>query len=433
MAYYLAVDIGASSGRIIVADTKDKDYVLDEVYRFKNSTIIENSHLVWDIDHIFKEIKEGIKRAIQKYKNIESMAIDSFGCDYVLLNNDERLGKPYSYRDNRTLDLINEVHSIISNEELYKITGSQFQTFNTIYQLYKDKKDGILSKATDFLMIPEYLNYLLTGVKMKEVTMASTTGLLDSSTLAFSKEIISRLNLKKELFKELHKNTEYVGNFKDEIRDEVGGNIKVVLTLSHDTASSVNGIKDFNDSLYISSGTWSLIGVKSNKAIKTKEAFNSNYSNELGENYFRFQKNIMGLWITQRLKDELKIGYLEMAKLARESSFNYIFDVNDRVFLNPKSMKDEIRNYFIKEGLVPPKDDKDLINSVYRSLAYSYKKSIDEIEEITKKSYQDLYIVGGGAQNEFLNEMTKLYTKKNLIIQKTESSSIGNIKGQIGE
>ena len=430
MKYRLAVDLGASSLRVTV---EDQNKQLFEVYRFQNGPVLNKEHLTWEIDRIFQEIKIGLKLAIKKYQTIESMAIDSFGCDYVVMHENEKINPVFSYRDRRTFDIIDEVYDRITAKELYQISGIQFQPFNTIFQLYKDKKEGRLDKATDFLMIPEYFTYLLTGRKVHERTMASTTGILDTSTLEYSKEIVNRLGFNETLFKNIQNPSFFVGNFTKEIEEEVGGNIPVYLTTSHDTASSVEGIDLLDDIPYLSSGTWSLIGIKQKEPIKTDEAMTLNYSNERGPSYFRFQKNIMGLWITQRLHNELKLDYLEMARISRESNNEATFDVNDERFLNPPSMKDEIITYFKERGIIKKWENKDLLNAVYRSLAKSYSIALSEIEYLTNKKYDKLVIVGGGASNLFLNEMTKYYTQKELIILPIESSTIGNIKNQKGE
>ena len=298
MKYYLAIDIGASSGRHIIGYKDENSNIkMEEIYRFKNGVVKQNNHLIWDIDYLFKEIKEGIKIAINKYQNIESLSIDTWGVDYVLLQNDKIIYPCYAYRDGRTKSRINEVHNIIPFEKLYELTGSQFQEFNTIYQLYDDKMNHRLDNVTDFLMIPEYFIYRLTGKKVKEYTNASTTGMMDEKNNIYSNEILEKLGFERKLFKELNKPGTIVGDFNNDIQKEVGGNIKVVLCATHDTASAVEGIDMKENSPYISSGTWSLLGLKLKKCITSLEAQKANYSNEYGPNYIRFQKNIMGLWL----------------------------------------------------------------------------------------------------------------------------------------
>ena len=431
MKYYLAIDIGASSGRHIVGYIDNGVLKTKETYRFKNSVQLKDNHLIWDIDNLFDEVKNGIKVTLKEFNKIESMSIDTWGVDYVLLNGDKEILPVYAYRDNRTKNVIDKVHKIISFDKLYKITGSQFQEFNSIYQLYDDMEKKRLDNATDFLMIPEYLMYKLTGIKKKEYTNASTMGLLDLNTLNYSNEIIETLGFKKEIFKTLYKPGTIVGDFKDEIQEEVGGNIKVVLSPSHDTASAVEGINMEDNSPYISSGTWSLLGIKVEKGINTDTALMANYSNEYGPNYIRLQKNIMGLWIIQGLSKQMNLDFSIMVELAKESKYKEIFDVNDSCFLSSLDMKNEIINYFIRNKKNPPLEDKDIINTTYISLAYSYKVAIEELEKITNKKYDSLYIVGGGAKNKYLNELTEYFTKKKVIALPIEATAIGNLYSQI--
>ena len=431
MKYYLAIDIGASSGRHIVGYIDNGVLKTKETYRFKNSVQLKDNHLIWDIDNLFDEVKNGIKVTLKEFNKIESMSIDTWGVDYVLLNGDKEIFPVYAYRDNRTKNVIDKVHKIISFDKLYKITGSQFQEFNSIYQLYDDLEKKRLDNATDFLMIPEYLMYKLTGIKKKEYTNASTMGLLDLNTLNYSNEIIETLGFKKELFKTLYKPGTIVGDFKEEIQEEVGGNIKVVLSPSHDTASAVEGINMEVNSPYISSGTWSLLGIKLEKGINTDTALKANYSNEYGPDYIRLQKNIMGLWIIQGLSKQMNLDFSIMVELAKESKYKEIFDVNDSCFLSSLDMKNEIINYFIRNKKNPPLEDKDIINTTYISLAYSYKVAIEELEKITNKKYDSLYIVGGGAKNEYLNELTEYFTKKKVIALPIEATAIGNLYSQI--
>lgn len=434
MKYYLAIDIGASSGRHIIG-YKDRtgNLFTEEIYRFPNGVKKVNNHLTWDIVSLFNHVKEGIKIAIEKYGNVESMSIDTWGVDYVLLNNDEEILPCYAYRDNRTKESIENVHNLISFDRLYEITGSQFQTFNTIYQLYKDKLDHRLDKATDFLYIPEYLMYKLTGVKKHEYTNASTSGMLDGTTNSYSEEIISKLDLPKHLFNKLEKQGTLVGNFTNDIIDEVGGNIKVVLCSTHDTASAVEGIPFKSEGLYLSSGTWSLLGIKIDRVITSIESKESNFSNEYGPSYIRYQKNIMGLWIIQGLAKQMNLSFPQMVELAEQSSYSELFDVNDDCFLSSLDMKQEIIKWFKRNAKEPPIEDKDIINTAYRSLAYSYKIAVNELERNVNKTYKDLYIVGGGAKNRYLNKLTNIMTGKHVIAHPIEATAIGNLLAQMKE
>lgn len=432
MKFYLAIDIGASSGRHIVAYKDNLGKIIsDEVYRFPNSVYQENNHLYWNINKLEAEVKEGIKKALEKYPVIESMSIDTWGVDYVLMNKDQAITPVYAYRDKRTKAIIDEVHKLIPFEKLYEITGCQFQEFNTIYQLYEDKISGRLLKADSFLMIPEYLMYCLTGVKKKEYTNAGTMGYYDAKTLLPSEKIINTLGLPDFVKEKSYKPGTVVGFFKKEVQEYVNGNIKVVLCPTHDTASAVEGIPMKENAPYISSGTWSLLGIKNDKSITNIEAYKSNYSNEYGPNYIRIQKNIMGLWIIQNLAKQLNLDFPTMVKMSKESNYCEIFDVNDQRFMSPKDMIKEIKTYFEEKNMLLPKEAKDYINSTYHSLAYSYKIAFDELEKITSKKYDSLYIVGGGAKNQYLNELTAHYLQKKVIALPIEATALGNIKSQM--
>lgn len=433
MKYYLAIDIGASSGRHIIGYKDDKGKIcLIEVYRFKNEVKNKDGHLIWDVDELFKEVKNGIRISLSKYPQIESLSIDTWGVDFVLIDElDNEILPVYAYRDNRTQKIIDEVHQKISFNDLYKITGCQFQVFNSIYQLYEDKKSNRLQKAKTFLMIPEYLLYKLTGVKVHEYTNASTMGLCSCETLDYSQKILSKLGISNVFNDPVYKPGYKLGYLKKDVSDEVGGNILVKLCASHDTASAVEGIFMEDNSPYISSGTWSLLGVKIPKAINSEVAKDANYSNEYGPNYIRFQKNIMGMWIINNLSKELAIEVPEMVTMAKQSSYHEIFDVNDKAFLSPINMKEAILDYLKQKNKPLPKDDNDLINAVYHSLAFSYDQALKDLQNITGNKYDKCYIVGGGAKNKYLNELVEQYAKKKIIALPIEATSLGNIKVQM--
>lgn len=429
--YYLAIDIGASSGRHIVGWEEDGAIKTDEVFRFPNGTKVQCGHLVWDIAGLFKNVKKGIRRAFAKYPQIESLAIDTWGVDYVLMTKDGALMPCLAYRDSRTNSVIDEVHSIIPFEELYSKTGIQFQPFNTIYQLYEETKRNRLSIATDFLMIPEYLNYLLTGVIKKEYTNATTTGLLDAQTGEWDWDIIGALGFPKEMFGALYAPGESVGKLKSEVAAEVGGQIEVVLCASHDTASAVEGIPMKGNQPYISSGTWSLLGIKSPVAHTNENSRAGNWSNEGGVGYVRYQKNIMGMWVVNGLKSELcpDKPFGEIIKEARASKFAGVADINNNIFLSPQSMVGAFDTWF--RGGEGPKTFGDYFNCAFLSLAHSYSSALKELEENTGLTFGSLYIVGGGAKNEYLNELTQKVCNINVVALPIEATALGNLKIQI--
>lgn len=427
MKHYLAIDIGASSGRHIVGWMDEGKLHTQEVYRFSNGMYRQDGKLVWDIDHILNEVKIGIQAAISIFVTIESLSIDTWGVDYVLIDNDKPIYPCFAYRDERTQDIIPVVNARIPFERLYSLTGIQHQAFNTLYQLYDDKLAGRLDHATDFLMIPEYLTWRLTGIMKKEYTNATTTGLVNARTKRFDEQIITALDLPERLFTQLSEPGEVVGALLPEIASEVGGQTKVVLCATHDTASAVEGIPMKDASIYLSSGTWSLLGVKLDEPLTNDQSLYSNFTNEGGVGYIRYLKNIMGLWIIQCLKKQMDLSFDQMVSLARKSDFVEIFDVNDNRFSAPADMRREI----LATLSVNPETDADIINCVYHSLAASYSRAISELESNTGRTYTTLYVAGGGAKNRYLDELTRRYTGKDVISLPIEATAIGNLRIQM--
>ena len=423
MKIYLAVDIGASSGRHIAGWEEDGKLVTNEVYRFPNGVVMQDGHRTWDVDSLLGEVKTGIDRALEIYGEIESLSIDTWGIDYCLLRGDETVYPCYSYRDSRTVETVKKVHEVIPFAKLYERTGTQFQQFNTLYQLCADKEAGRLEGVTDFLLIPEYLMYRLCGVMAHEYTNATTSGLVSAKTGQYDPEIIEALGLPRHLFKPLDQPGKVSGEYRG---------IKVVLCATHDTGSAVEGIVMEGNEPYISSGTWSLLGVKTEAPITTPQSGEDNWSNEGGVGYNRYQKNIMGMWMVNRLRDELCPGkpFGEIVKEAQESSFEGTVDVDDPVFLAPESMKTAVDEALKPLGKVPETEG-DYFRCTYKSLALGYRKGIAELERNTGKTYDSLYIVGGGARNEFLNRLTEEACGKKVVALPIEATAIGNLRVQM--
>ena len=429
MRYYLAIDIGASSGRHIVGWQENGTIMTQEVHRFPNGVQEQNGHLIWDVDALYVSVVEGIAKAFAQYPQIESLSVDTWGVDYVLFKGSEELRPCYAYRDSRTEAVIPEVHEKISFSTLYRHTGSQFQPFNTIYQLYDELKNGRLEGVTDMLMIPEYLLYKLSGVKAREYTNATTMGMINAETGEFDLEIADALGLPRTLFPKLSQPGTVLGDLLPEIAEKVGGNCKVILCATHDTGSAVEGIPMSEDAPYISSGTWSLLGVKTPKPITSVDSEKANYSNEGGVGYNRYQKNIMGMWLVNQLQKELcpETPFPEIVKMAQESTCDAMIDANAQEFLAPKSMKAA----FDKATGNAMAITGDYFRCAYRSLAVSYKVALDELEANTGKKYDKLYIVGGGAKNAFLNGLTQEATGKEVIALPIEATALGNLKVQM--
>ena len=429
MRYFLAIDIGASSGRHIVGWQEAELIQTKEVYRFPNGVKEENGHLVWDIRKLFSNVVSGILEAFKQCPEIESLSIDTWGVDYVLLKGDKEVYPVYAYRDGRTEAVIQQVHEIVPFTELYRHTGCQFQPFNTIYQLYDEKLNGRLDGVTDMLMIPEYLLWKLCGVKAREYTNATTMGMVNARTGEFDPEIVEALGYPRHLFPKLSQPGTVLGMLRPEIAAAVGGNCGVVLCATHDTGSAVEGIPMEGNHPYISSGTWSLLGVKTPKPITDAGSEKANYSNEGGVGYNRYQKNIMGMWLVNELQRELcpNLSFTEIVKLAEESVCEAMIDANAPEFLAPKSMKAA----FDKATGNTLASIGDYFRCAYRSLAISYKQAIDELEANTGCAYEKLYIVGGGAKNGFLNRLTEKVTGKQVIARPIEATALGNLKIQM--
>lgn len=425
MKYYLAIDIGASSGRHIVGWLEDGKLKTEEVYRFKNGMDTISGGLVWDMARLFAEVKNGLKAAKEKGYVPSYIGIDTWAVDYALLDKEDiRIGEVYAYRDSRTERSSQAVHRIISFDELYKKTGIQFQTFNTVYQLYADKLSGKINEAESMLMLPDYLNFLLTGVKKQEYTNATSTGLVNAETHSWDKGIIEKLGLHEKLFGELSQPGTIVGSFSKDIEEELGYNATVILPATHDTASAVLAAPIDNESPYISSGTWSLLGIEQSKAHVDEESQKANYSNEGSINFnFRYQKNIMGLWLIQSVKKELgNLSFETLAQMARCKEDCGIIDVNDNRFLSPKSMIDEIN-----KALGRSLNSASIMRVIYDSLAKSYADAIKELEKNTGNNYKTLNIIGGGSRDTLLNELTAKATSKKIITGPIEATAIGNL------
>ena len=420
MKRYLAIDIGASSGRHIVGWMENGEIRTQEVYRFPNGVMEQDGHLIWDFEALTGHVKAGIEEALKAYPQIESLSVDTWAVDYVLMRGGQEVMPCYAYRDSRTETVIPQVHEQIPFTDLYRRTGIQFQPFNTIYQLYADKLACRLDGVTDFLMIPEYLMYKLCGARSHEYTNATTTGMVSAKTGEYDPEIIRTLGLPEHLFRPLQQPGTVIGEYKG---------IKVMLCATHDTGSAVEGIPMEENELYISSGTWSLLGVKTPKPLTDSDSEAANYSNEGGVGYNRYQKNLMGMWLVNRLRSELcpEKPWNEITSEAEEKHFDHLVDVNDPVFLAPESMKAA----FDSKLPHPPKCIAGYFRCAYRSLAQGYRQAIEEIERNTGKTYRILYIVGGGAKNQFLNRLTEEATDKEVIALPIEATAQGNLMIQM--
>lgn len=437
--YYLAVDIGASSGRHMLSWVEDGKIHMEEIYRFSNGMEKKNGHLCWDYEKLFQDILAGLKKCKELGKVPVSMGIDTWGVDYVLLDaSGQVLGNTYAYRDSRTEGMDEVVSQVISPQELYARTGIQKQMFNTIYQLtaLKEQEPELLERAKLFLMVPDYLNYLLTGVAKSEYTEATTAQLVNPDTKDWDYELLERLGIRTDIFVPLTTAGTLVGTLKKEVAETIGFDLEVLQIASHDTASAVMAVPSMGkETVYISSGTWSLMGVESMEANCSEACRTANFTNEGGYEYcYRFLKNIMGLWMIQSVRHEYedRYSFAELCTLAEEAKdFPSRVNVNDDCFFAPESMTEAIKLSCEKNGQQVPETPGEVAAVVYQSLADSYGQTVREIEAITGKTYEAVNIVGGGANADYLSRLTANSTGKPVYAGPTEATAIGNLTAQM--
>ena len=462
MFYYLAVDIGASSGRHILGHLENGVFKLEEVYRFDNGMKEKDGHLCWDTEYLFGEIKAGMKRCKELGKIPSSMGIDTWGVDFVLLDEaGESLGEAVGYRDHRTDGIREKMDLVIGQEELYERTGIAFQPYNTLNQLmalqfaqtdaavtegYNENGDSVqcriwghegshLTEVWRMLMTPDYYNYLLTGNAKQEYTIASTGQLLDVHTGDWDRELLKRLALPEHIFLPPRMPGTLNGRLKRSVAAEVGFDCDVVMVASHDTASAVMAVPSLEDkALYISSGTWSLMGSESSDPANDRESMKAGFTNEGGYGKkYRYLKNIMGLWMIQSVRAEIGRDktYGEICEAAAKETISSLVDCNDDRFLSPKSMVAAVQDYCRETGQQVPKTLSELACVIYNSLAACYAKTKKQIEELTGKTFDRIYIIGGGSNAEYLNQLTAQYAGCEVSAGPTEATAIGNLMCQM--
>ena len=458
--YYLAIDIGASSGRHILGHLEDGKMVLEEIHRFPNGNVEKDGELVWDIDGLYREILIGMKKCKKAGKIPVSVGIDTWAVDIVLLDEkDKRIGNAVGYRDNGTRGMDTKVYEIIPEDELYARTGIQKQMFNTIYQLmaWKNNKPELYAKAKTMLMVPDYLHFLLSGVKATEYTNATTTQLVSPETKTWDFELIKSLSYSITLFQKIVLPGTCLGDLTEEVQREIGFNCKVVVPATHDTGSAVmavpvrrehmgdvqnidvehsssSGASRDEDILYTSSGTWSLMGTELMEANCSPESKVANLTNEGGYDYrFRYLKNIMGLWMIQSVKKEIGGDYSfgEICEMASKADISSIVDANDDRFLAPANMTEEVKKACEETRQPVPQDLAEVAAVIYNSLAKCYGKTVAEIETITGKHFDSIHIVGGGSNADYLNQLTAKETGKTVYAGPTEATAIGNLSAQM--
>ena len=436
--YFLAIDIGASSGRHILGVVKNKKIVIEEVYRFPNGMLNQDGKLCWDIESLFHEILIGMKKCVQLGKIPESVGIDTWGVDFVLLDGkDSILGPVVGYRDKRTEGMDNEVFRIIKENDLYARTGIQKAIYNTIYQLMaiKRQQPDIMKEVESMLMIPDYFHFRLCGKKVQEYTEATTSQLVNVTTKDWDYELIDQLHFNNHMFQRICMPGEVIGTLQTDIQKIVGYNCKVVLPSSHDTAAAIMAVPSNEENIcYISSGTWSLMGVERIQpdcSLKSKEA---NFTNEGGyDGKYNYLTNIMGLWMIQSVRNELAphIGYEEICNRAALEQIDSIVDCQNSCFLSPESMVTAIKEYCKKTNQTEPETLYEFATVIYNSLAKCYANKLKEIENLTGNQYTKLHVIGGGSNAKYLNALTARYTKVNVMAGPSEATAIGNLLAQM--
>ncbi|WP_413282479.1 rhamnulokinase [Vibrio sp. MA40-2] len=430
----IAIDLGASSGRVMVGYLDNEKIEIEEFHRFLNQQVMNDGQSCWDLYFILEEIKIGINKVLSSGLDIISLGIDTWGVDFVLLDKfGHHLGNFVSYRDERTEGSLDKLlqDSQLTREQIYHQTGIQFLPFNTLYQLkaIADEEPEWFSDIDTLLFIPDYLNYKLSGVKHCEYTNASTSQLLECKEKTWNKQLINACGAKMEWFLPPMMPNRIIGQY------QIGDvQIPVCSVASHDTASAVAATPIDHESMaYLSSGTWSLVGVESFEPYTGEVAYQYNLTNEGGvDGHYRVLKNIMGLWLIQRLKAENpSITFSDISILARQGEpFKYILNPNDNDFLNPQSMTCAVKNWFKKRDLEVPETLTEIIRCIYDSLVLAYDKVITELEEVTGKPITELRIVGGGTQDLFLNQLCADVCQVKVSTEPTEASALGNVINQ---
>ena len=434
--FVAAVDLGASSGRVLLAcyNATKSTLSIEEILRFDNRLVRQNGHDCWDVEALVTNINRGLECIIERGIALTSIGIDAWGTDYVLLDaGGQLLGQAVAYRDHRTDRIMETVFKIVPRSELYARTGIQFMQFNTIYQLMALKQEvpEWLPRAQTLLLMADYLHYRLCGIKSCEYTNASTTQLLSLETNTWDVDLLERLDLPSRWFLPLCQPGTEIGEWVS----RGGRHVKVITPATHDTASAVIATP-FEDarSVYISSGTWSLMGIESTVPFSGEPALAANFTNEGGaDGTYRVLKNIMGLWLIQRVREtfsDLTFGDL-IQKAESAVPFGYLINPNDDRFLNPPSMVDAIREFCSETGQGEPHDAGVLARCVFESLAFLYRRTLNELTLITGQRYTSVHIVGGGCQNKLLNQLCADFCQLPVHTGPIEASALGNVACQL--
>jgi rhamnulokinase len=438
--YFLAFDLGASSGRAILGTLVNNTLELTEIHRFSNQMQLINGHYFWNIFSLFNELKTGLKKCVKEYGiQPESIGVDTWGVDFVHLNKEGLIiSLPFAYRDSRTNTSMEDLFQIIQQEEVYAQTGIQFMQFNSLFQLFSMVKDhsSILEITDAILFMPDALNYLFSGVKKSEVSIASTSQMIIPGTRDWNYELLEKAGIPKNILQEIILPGTILGNITSEVAGETGSkSVPVIAVAGHDTASAIVSVPCcLNNFAYISSGTWSLMGIECRKPHISEQTRQLNFTNEGGvDGTTRFLKNIMGMWLIQEVQriweaEGMKYTWTAMVELARRSEpFQFLINPDDSMFLNPRDMTQAIRDFCYQTAQGTPQTHGEVIRCIYDSLALKYRFTLEQIRDVSDQPIEVIHIIGGGANNHFLNQLTADATGLNVVAGPTEATAIGNI------
>lgn len=440
---FLGIDLGAESGRVLAGLLDGKQIRLEEIYRFSNGPVPVAGTRRWNVIGLWSSILKGLSLAAQKYGDqITSVGVDTWGVDYVLLSEkQELLGQPYHYRDSRTEGMLKLAISRVPQEDIFNATGLQFMELNTLYQLLamQETDPDLLNQVETFLLIPDFFHWLLSGSQVVEFTNATTTQCLNPKTGDWAKDLLSNLEIPTTMLPKVIPPGTKLGTLRDEVMQQTGlGKIDVIAPATHDTASAVAAIPTSHtgtaDWAYISSGTWSLMGVEVNSAVLGQRAFELNFTNEGGvDGTYRLLKNIMGLWLVQECRRAYErrgktLDYSELANAAAAAdAFRSLVDPDDPRFLSPDDMLDAIKNYCEETKQPIPETEGQFIRCALESLALKYRKVLGWLEELTGTPIEVIHIVGGGTKNELLNQFTANSCQVPVITGPVEATGLGNV------
>ena len=435
---FIAFDLGATSGRAIAGTLADGKMTMEEISRFNNGIIPVGEHFHWNILGIYNILRNSLKTCAQEGKyQPESIGIDTWGVDFGLLAEDgSLLGEPYAYRDPHTNGMMEEYFKLLPREKVYDLTGIQFMQFNSLFQLFAMKRNGssLLEAARDLLFLPDLLNYLFTGVKKAEFTIASTSQMLNPKTMNWAKELFDAFGVPLSLMQEIVLPGAVVGLLADASAKETGiGKIPVVAVGAHDTASAIAAVPAEGENwAYLSSGTWSLMGIETRKPLIDKETETMNFTNEGGvEGTFRFLKNITGMWLLEQCRkdwEQENYSYEQLANMAKaEKPFRCFVDPDAPDFMNPENMTKAIGDYCIRTGQTAPENIGQFVRCIFESLAMKYRYTIELLKRVSPHPIEKLHVIGGGSKNAWLCQFTANAIGMPVVAGPAEGTAMGNL------